>query len=100
MICNWNDGHNEIFSCGPQSEEAKKFRASKRGNYLSQLPKFNDEVPDDAEDNMSPNQLILSPISLIIEIIFCNVNSTDINKDLYSWVRNYQKRSNLVGTNL
>ena len=100
MIRNWNDGHNEIFSCSPQSEEARKFRASKRGTCISQLPKFNDEVPDDAEDNMSPNQLILSPISLIIEVMFYDVNSTDIDKDLYSWVRNFQQRSNLVGTNL
>ena len=32
MARNWNDGRNEIFSCDPQSEEAKKVKASRRGN--------------------------------------------------------------------
>ena len=100
MIRNWNDGRNEIFSCDPESEEAKKFKALTRGNWIRQFPKFNDEEPNDAEDNISPNPLMLSPISLIIEIMFYYVDSTDINGDLCQWARDYQQRSHLVGTTL
>ena len=31
MIRKWNDGNNAIFSCDPTSEEATKFKESKRG---------------------------------------------------------------------
>ena len=32
MMHDWNDRRHETLSCSPKSEEAKKFKASKKGN--------------------------------------------------------------------
>ena len=34
MICNWNDGKNEIFDFWPSSRKALHFKDSKRGQWV------------------------------------------------------------------
>ena len=74
MIRKWNDGNNDVFNCDPNSEEAKKINESKRGTWIKQFLKFNDDEPNDSSDNVSPNLLILSPLSSVIDMIFSCVD--------------------------
>ena len=42
VICNWNDGNNDTFKYKSRSKEANRFRASKRGKWIRNLPSFNE----------------------------------------------------------
>ena len=83
MIHKWNDGNNEIFSCDPNLEEANKFKASKRRNWIKQFLKFNNNEPNDASNNVSPNLLVPLPLSLVIDMIFSCVDISDVGVELH-----------------
>ena len=100
MIHKWNDGNNEIFSCDPNLEEANKFKASKRSNWIKQFLKFNNNESNDASDNVSPNLLVPLPLSLVIDMIFSCVDISDVGVELHQWAKEYQQCSNLKGVTL
>ena len=85
MIRNWNDDKNDVFNFRPRSKEASRFEASKRGNWMQKLPRFNDEDPNDEDDNLSPNLLTHSLLSLIMKILLPVFTASGIGHDLCQW---------------
>ena len=69
MIRNWNDGNNNIFKCKPRLKEGKSFKVFRRETWIRNLPRFNEDKPHYAEDNLSPNILVDSHLSLMIKIL-------------------------------
>ena len=53
IIMNWDDGNNDIFTFGTDSEEAQNFKQSKRGRQISRSPKFKETVILDADENLA-----------------------------------------------
>ena len=72
----------------------------KQGAWIKQFPTFNDDEPNDASDNVSPNLLIWSPLSLVLAMIFSCVDNSNVGMELYRWAKEHQQCSNLKGTNL
>ena len=57
MINNWSDGKNLIFKAGTNSEEARKFKQTKQGRWISELPAFSSFSHSDSNDNLSKTVL-------------------------------------------
>ena len=97
MILNWNDGNDEIFYFRSRSMGASKFKASVRGQWIEQLPKFVDPDQDDVLENLSNTVFTYSPMGLILNVIMRAVDISDVGDTLSTWVSEHQDHTNLVG---
>ena len=53
MILNLSNSNNTIFKSGTNSEEARKFKTSKRRKWISRYPNFRSFVAVYSDDNLS-----------------------------------------------
>ena len=83
MIRNWNDDKNDIFEFRFRSEESGKFKASKRGQWMQQLPRFTEGEPEDADENLSSASLKHSFLRLILRLMLTGAHATDMGNVLY-----------------
>ena len=100
MIRSCNHGKNDICNFRLRSKEELRFKASKRGTWMQQLPRFNENVPNNEDDNLSQNLLAHPPLGFIMKTLLPVVIASDIGYDLYQWVLEYQQLSNLIGAKL
>ena len=69
FILNSDDSNNAIFLSGTNSEEARKFKQSKRGKWISRLPKFKTIEISDTDENLAMTHLKFSPIGILLRVI-------------------------------
>ena len=69
MILNWDDGNNTIFKFRSDSMSASDFKASKRGKWISQIPKFCNHISVVVDENLSPTLLKYSPLGILLEVL-------------------------------
>ena len=91
---NWDDGNNAIFPSGTNSEEARKFKQSKRGKWISRLPKFKTIEILDADKNLAMTHLKFFPIGILLGVIeesFCR----ELGSQLVNWINEYRMQTHL-----
>ena len=96
MILNWEDGNNNILSSGTASEEALRFKQSKRGQWIAKLPKFKDMTILDIAGNLSNAALKFSPLGLLFGVIL-DTYFSQLTPSLSRWIYNHRKKTHLVG---
>ena len=67
---------------------------------MQQLPRFNDNVPNDEDGNLSQNLLTCSPLSLIMKTLLPVVTTLDIGYNSCQWALECQQLSHLIGAEL
>ena len=99
MIVNWDDGDNDIFVAGPESEEAQTFKKSKRGRWISRLPRFKDTFISDADENLARAHLKFSPLGTLFGVAL-GAFRRDLDSLLLNWIYRYQMQTHLFGCDL
>ena len=96
MLLNWDDGNNDMFASGTDSEEAQKFKQSKQGQWISRSPKFKEIVISDADDYLASAHLKFSPHGILFEVILATF-SNNLSPRLASWIYYYRMNAHLFG---
>ena len=99
MILNWEDRNNNILSSGTVSKEALRFKQSKRGQWISKLPKFRDMTTLDIAGNLSNTALKFSPLGLFFGVILDTFFS-NLPRLLSRWICNHRRKTHLVGCSI
>ena len=97
MIRNWNDGKDDIFDFRQRSIGESQFKASVRGQWIEQLPKFAHPDQDDSLENLTNTAFTYSPMGLLLNVIMRAVDVSDVGDELCKWVSEHQDRTNLIG---
>ena len=99
MIANWDDGDNDVFTAGPESEVAQTFKKSKRGRWISMSPRFNDTFISDADDNLARAHLKFSPLETLFGVALSTFRR-DLDSLLVNWIYRYRMQTHLFGCDL
>ena len=95
MILNWDDGNNIIFKFKSDLTSASDFKASKRGKWISQIPKFHNNVSVGVEENLSPTLLKYSPLGILLEVLLRSFDAADFGCLTVQWIRSYEESTHL-----
>ena len=99
FILNWDDGNNAIFTSGTDSEEARKFKRSKRGQWISKLPRFKELTPSDADENLAKTHLYFTPIGILLGVLLDTFHN-ELGPQLANWMNEYRMKTHLFGCSL
>ena len=100
MIANWDDGNNDIFPAGPISPDAESFKKSKRGRWISKLPRFINLSISDADENLAETHLKFSPLGTLFGVLILGTFLGDLDPRLVEWIYKYRQNTHLFGCDI
>ena len=82
MIRNWNNKKNKIFDFSMCSQDASRFKATKRRQWIENLPNFNNLLHDNNCSNLTNSLFVCSPMGLVFYVAVQAINSSEVNNAL------------------
>ena len=99
LISNWEDNNNSILIPGHTSEDTRKFKRSKIGQWVSKIPQFREMAWADQDANLAKTLLKYSPMGLVLGIL-ADIFYNDLGRLVTSWIQQYRLETHLVGSRL